>query len=149
MSSMADVGKLTAVRPDLSIPEKHLVKEAGEDVNYSAMPKASRQRASVFLYLQKAGYNIKLVDNDGLTRAMSQDTLCGGGLGSSIAKSYLINQDHEEGTHKGPSKMKQCICDIQRAHHGFVLFQLEGSRTSQLCINVMFNRAMRMFKLVE
>ena len=32
--------------------------------------------------------------------------------GSSIAKSDLIDHDHEEGTHKGSSKVKQPICDI-------------------------------------
>ncbi|KAE8776897.1 La-related protein 6 [Hordeum vulgare] len=63
---------MTAVCSDLSIPEQHLVVEAGEDVDYVAMPKASRQRASVLLYLRKAGYDIKLVDSDGFTRAMSQ-----------------------------------------------------------------------------
>ena len=36
------------------------------------MPKASCQRASVLLYLGKAGYDIKLVNTDGFTRAMSQ-----------------------------------------------------------------------------
>ena len=36
------------------------------------MPKASCQRASVLLYLGKAGYDIKLVDSDGFPRGMSQ-----------------------------------------------------------------------------
>ena len=124
------------------------------------MPKASCQRASVLLYLGKAGYDIKLAHSDGFTRAMSRvkwsipnpsgsttvdlfegpaadlldgpatdllrqavkdlralyaiepilsflkDTFYGGGLGSSIAKSDLIDHDHEEGTHKGSSKVK-------------------------------------------
>ena len=72
MASPADVGKVAAVRPDLSIPEQHVAAEAGEDVDYVAMPKASCQRASVLLYLGKAGYDIKLVHTDGFTRAMSQ-----------------------------------------------------------------------------
>ena len=46
--------------------------EAGEDVDYVAMSKASCQPASVLLYLGKAGYDIKLVHTDGFTRAMSQ-----------------------------------------------------------------------------
>ena len=65
------VGEVAAVRPDLSIPEQHVAAEAGEDVDYVAMPKASCQRASVLLYLGKAGYDIKLVHTDGFTRAMS------------------------------------------------------------------------------
>jgi hypothetical protein len=72
MASPADVGKVAAVRPDFSILEQHLVVEAGEDVEYVAMPKASHQRASTLLYLRKAGYDIKLIDSDGFTRAMSQ-----------------------------------------------------------------------------
>ena len=72
MASPADVGEVAAVRPDLSIPEQHVTAEAGEDVDYVAMPKASCQRASVLLYLEKAGYDIKLVHSDGFTRAMSQ-----------------------------------------------------------------------------
>ena len=158
MASPADVGEVATVRPDLSIPEQHIAAEAGEDVHYVAMPKASCQRASVLLYLGKAGYDIKLVHTDGFTRAMSQvklsipnpsgstavdlfndpasdllhqavkdlralyaiepilsflkDTFYGG-LGSSIAKSDLIDHDHEEGTHKGSSKVKQPICDIR------------------------------------
>src|SRR3990170_3133276 len=72
MASSVDVGEVAAVRPDLSIPEQHVATKAGEDVDYVAMPKASCQRASVLLYLGKAGYDIKLVDSDGFTRAMSQ-----------------------------------------------------------------------------
>ena len=72
MASPADVGEVVVVRPDLSIPEQHLVAEANEDIDYVAMPKASRQQASILLYLRKAGYDIKLVDNNGFTRAMSQ-----------------------------------------------------------------------------
>lgn len=161
MASPADAGEVAAIRPDLSIPEQHVTAEAGEDVDYVAMPKALCQRACVLLYLGKAGYDIKLVDNNGFTRAMSQfkwsipnpsgstavdlfdgpaaDLLCqavkdfrslyaiepilsflkdmfyGGGLGSSIAKSDLIDHDHdhEEGTHSGSSKVKQPICDIR------------------------------------
>ena len=71
MASPADVGEVAAVRPDLSIPEQHVAAEAGEDVDYVAMPKAC-QRASVLLYLGKAGYDIKLVHSDGFTWAMSQ-----------------------------------------------------------------------------
>ena len=72
MASLADVGEVAAVRPDLSIPEKHVAAEAGEYVDYVAMPKASCQRASILLYLRKAGYSMKLVHADGFTRAMSQ-----------------------------------------------------------------------------
>ena len=43
MASQADVGEVAAVRPDLSIPEQHVVAEAGEDIDYVAMPKASCQ----------------------------------------------------------------------------------------------------------
>ena len=126
------------------------------------MRKASCQRASILLYLGKAGYDIKLIHTDGFTRAMSQvkwsipnpfgstaiglfdgpaadllpqavkdlrslyaieaifsflkDTFYGGDLGSSIAKSDLI--DHEEGTHKGSSKVKQPICNIRERTMG-------------------------------
>ena len=72
MASPTDVGEVAAICPDLSIPEQHITVEAGEDVDYVAMPKASCQRASVLLYLRKAGYDIKLVHTDGFTRAMSQ-----------------------------------------------------------------------------
>ena len=72
MDSLADVGEVAAIRPDLSIPEQHIVVEDDEDVDYVAMPKASCQRASVLLYLGKAGYDIKLVHTDGFTRAMSR-----------------------------------------------------------------------------
>ena len=152
MASPADVGEVADVCPDLSISEQHVAAEAGKDVYYIAMPKASCQRASVLLYLGKAGYDIKLVHTDGFTRAMSQvkwsipnpygsiavdlfdgpavvvlrqavkdlralyamkpilsflkDTFYGGGLGSSIAKSDLIDHDHEEDTHEGSSKVK-------------------------------------------
>ena len=71
MASPADVGEVVAVRPDLSIPEQHIAVEAGEYVDYVAMSKASSQRASVLLYLRKAGYDIKLVHTNGFTRAMS------------------------------------------------------------------------------
>ena len=141
MASSADIGEVAAIRPDLSIPEQHVTAEAGEDVDYVAMPKASCQRASVLLYLGKAGYDSKLVERDGFRRAMSQvkwsipnpsgstavdlfdgptadllrqavkdlrslytikpilsflkDTFYGGGLRSSIAKSDLIDHDHD------------------------------------------------------
>ena len=42
----------------------------------------------------------------------------GGGLGSSIAKSDLIDHDQEEGTHEGSSKVKQPICDIRECTMG-------------------------------
>ena len=61
MASPADIGEVAAVCPDLSILEQHVAAEAGEDVDYVAMPKASFQQASVLLYLGKAGYNIKLI----------------------------------------------------------------------------------------
>ena len=166
MASPADVGEVAAARLDQSIPEQHVAVEAGEDVYYVAMPKASCQWASVLLYLGKAGYDIKLIHGDGFTRAMShvkwpipnpsgstaidlfdgpaadllrqavkdlralyaiepilsflKDTLYGGALGSSIAKSDLIdhNQDHEEGTHEGSSKVKQPICNIRERTMG-------------------------------
>ncbi|KAE8816402.1 La-related protein 6 [Hordeum vulgare] len=72
MASPAGVGKLVAIRPVLSIPEQHLAAKAGEDVDYVAMPKASHKRSRVLMYLQKVGYDIKLVDNEGFARAMSQ-----------------------------------------------------------------------------
>jgi hypothetical protein len=157
MASPADVGEVAAVRPDPSILEQHVAAEAGEDIDYVAMSKASCQQASVLLYLGKAGYDIKLVDSDSFTRAMSQvkwsipspsgstaidlfdgpadkdlrslyaiepilsflmDTFYRGSLGSSIAKSDLIDHDHEEGTHKGSSKVKQPICDIRERTMG-------------------------------
>ena len=40
--------------------------------------------------------------------SLLKDTLYGGGLGSSIAKSDLIDHDHEEGTHEGSSTMGLC-----------------------------------------
>ena len=55
MASPANVGEVSAVHPDPSIPEQHVTAEAGEDIDYVAMPKASCQRASVLLYLRKAG----------------------------------------------------------------------------------------------
>ena len=55
MASPVDVGEEGVIRPDLSIPEQHVTVEAGEDIDYVAMPKASCQRASVLLYLRKAG----------------------------------------------------------------------------------------------
>ena len=70
MASPADDGVVDVICPDLSIREQHLVEEAVEDVDYVAMPKASRQRARVLLYLGKDGYDVKLVDSDGFTRAM-------------------------------------------------------------------------------
>jgi hypothetical protein len=66
----ADVG-VAAIRADLLIPEEHLAVEAGEDVDYVAMAKASHQRAHVLLNLRTANYDIKLVDGEGFTRAMS------------------------------------------------------------------------------
>ncbi|KAE8810779.1 La-related protein 6 [Hordeum vulgare] len=72
MASPADVGKLVVVRPDLSSQEQHLTVKAGEDVDYLSMPKASRQRPSVLLYLHKAGYDIKLVKSNDFMWAMSQ-----------------------------------------------------------------------------
>ena len=72
MASPADVGEVAVVCPDLSILEQHLGAEAGKDANYVAVPNASRQRDSILLYLGKAGYDIKIVDNDGFTWAMSQ-----------------------------------------------------------------------------
>ena len=71
MASPADVGEVTAVHPDLSIPEQHVTAEASEDIDYVALSKASCQRACVLLYLGKPGYDIKLVDSDGFTWAMS------------------------------------------------------------------------------
>ena len=166
MASPEDRGEVAAVRPDLSILEQHVAAEAGEDVDYVAMPKASCQRASVLLFLGKAGYDIKLIHTDGFTRAMSQvkwsipnpsgstavdlfdgpaadllrqavkdlralyaiepilsllkDTFYDSGLGSSIAKSDLIDHDHdhEEGTHEGSSKAKQHIYDIRERTMG-------------------------------
>ena len=149
MASPADIGEVATIRPNLSISEQHIAAEAGEDVDYVAMSNASCQRACVLLYLEKAGYDIKLVHSDGFTRAMSQvkwsipnsssltaidlfdgpaadllrqavedlralyaiepilsllkDTFYGGSLGCSIAKSDLIDHDHEEGTHEGSS----------------------------------------------
>ena len=166
MASPVNVGEVAVVHPDVSIPEQHVAVESGEDVDYVAMTKASCQRASVLLYLGKAGYDIKLVHIDGFTWAMSQvklsipnpsgsttvdlfngpaadllrqavkdlrslyaiepilsflkDTFYGGGLGSSISKSDLINHDHdhEEGTHEGSSKVKQPIRDIRERTMG-------------------------------
>ena len=74
MASSVDVGEVVAIRPGLSIPKQHVAVEAGKDIDYVAMPKATCQRACVLLYLGKAGYKIKLVDSNGFTRAMSQVT---------------------------------------------------------------------------
>ena len=71
MASPTDVVKVVAVLPDMSIQEQHVAAEAGEDVDYVATPKASCQWASILLYLGKACYDIKLVDSEGFTRAMS------------------------------------------------------------------------------
>ena len=50
--------------------------------------------------------------------SLLKDTPYDGGLGSSIAKTDLINHDHdhEEGTHEGSSKVKQPIYDIRLVH---------------------------------
>lgn len=42
-----------------------------------------------------------------------KDMFCDAGLGSSAAKSDLIDGDHEEGTLSGSSKGKEPICDIR------------------------------------
>ena len=60
MASPVNVGEVAAVCPNQSIPEQHVAAEAGEDVDYVAMLKASCHRASLLLYLGKAGYDIKL-----------------------------------------------------------------------------------------
>ena len=49
MASPADV-EVAAVRPELSIPEQHVAAEAGEDVDYVAMPKASCERVITYKY---------------------------------------------------------------------------------------------------
>ena len=41
-----------------------------------------------------------------------------GGLGSSIDKSDIIDHDHEVGTHKVSSQVKQPICDIRERTMG-------------------------------
>ena len=71
MASPPDDVRVAAVRADLSIPEEHLTAEAGEDVDYVAMAKASCQRACVLLNLRTAGHDIKLVDSEGFTQTMS------------------------------------------------------------------------------
>ena len=43
MASPMHVGKVDAVRPDLSIPEQQIAAEASDDVDYIAMLKASCQ----------------------------------------------------------------------------------------------------------
>ena len=72
MASPTNVGEVAIVHLDPSIPGQHVSMEAGKDVDYVSMSKASCQRASILLYLRKAGYDIKLVHTDGFTRAMSQ-----------------------------------------------------------------------------
>ncbi|KAE8816354.1 La-related protein 6 [Hordeum vulgare] len=72
MASLAYAGEVGAVHADPSIPEEHLVVEVGEDVDYVTMSKTSSLRTHVFMYLRRAGYDIKLVNIDGFTRAMSQ-----------------------------------------------------------------------------
>jgi hypothetical protein len=72
MASPPYAGEVGAVRADPSIPDEHLAVGAGEDAAYVAMPKASSLRERVFLYLRRAGYDIKLVNITGFTRAMSQ-----------------------------------------------------------------------------
>ena len=42
-----------------------------------------------------------------------KDMFCDADLGSSAAKSDLIDGDHEEGTLSGSSKGKEPICDIR------------------------------------
>ncbi|KAE8802857.1 hypothetical protein D1007_21394 [Hordeum vulgare] len=118
MASPTDIDELTVDLPHLSIPEQHLAAEASKEVDYVAMPKASRQWASVLQYLRKGGYNIKLVDRNAFTQAMPHDMLFSGGLGSSIAKSDLTNHDNKEGTHKGSSKVKQRIYDMRERTMG-------------------------------
>ena len=159
MASPPYAGELGVVRADPSIPDEHLAARAGEDAAYVAMPKASSLRAHVFMYLRRAGYDIKIVNITSCTRVMSQvkwstgnasgstavdlskgpaadllrlvvmdlrsfyaiepllsflkETFYGSGLGSSAAKSDLIDHDHAKGTHYGSSKVKQPICDIR------------------------------------
>jgi hypothetical protein len=72
MASPPNDGNVAAVRAVQSIPKKHLATEAGEDIDFVDMPKASRQWVIVFQYLMRAGYDTKLTGSDGLTRAMPQ-----------------------------------------------------------------------------
>ena len=46
MASPADVGEVATVRPDPSITEQDVAADAGEDVDYVAMPEASCHCAS-------------------------------------------------------------------------------------------------------
>ena len=54
--------------------------------------------------------------------SLLKDKFYGGGLGSSIAKSDLIDHDQEEGTHEGSSKVKQPIYDIKERTMGLCSF---------------------------
>ncbi|KAE8813170.1 La-related protein 6 [Hordeum vulgare] len=104
--------------------------KAGEDIDCVAMSKASSLQARVFLYLRRSDYDIKLVNTDGFTRAMSQlKWSTSSASGSTIIdlfkgpitdllrlvacpKSYLI--DREKGTHHIYYKWKHPICDISK-----------------------------------
>ncbi|KAE8805978.1 La-related protein 6 [Hordeum vulgare] len=72
MDSPPYAGEVGDVRANPLIQEEHLATEAGEDVDYVAVSKASSMRALVFRYLRRDDYDIKLVNITGFTRAMSQ-----------------------------------------------------------------------------
>ena len=126
--------------------------DVAEEADDHYWRQALKQWARVCGHVSAAGYDIEVIDSDGLRRAMShvkrptpnpsgstvvdlihgpaadllwlavknlpsyiaiepllsflKDTFCDTGLGSSIAKSDLIDHDHEEGTHDGSSKVK-------------------------------------------
>ncbi|KAE8793209.1 La-related protein 6 [Hordeum vulgare] len=46
--------------------------EAGEDIDYVSMLKSASLWARTFMYLRRAGYDIKIFDITGFPRAMSQ-----------------------------------------------------------------------------
>ncbi|KAE8792368.1 La-related protein 6 [Hordeum vulgare] len=71
MASPSYVVEVGAIRADHSIPEEHLI-EAGEDVDYAAMSTGSSVRVQRFIYLMRADYDIKVINIDGFTRAVSQ-----------------------------------------------------------------------------
>ena len=54
MASLADVGEVATVCPDLSISEQRVAMEDGEDIDYIAMPKASCQWACVHFFPRTA-----------------------------------------------------------------------------------------------
>ncbi|KAE8802991.1 La-related protein 6 [Hordeum vulgare] len=72
MTSPLDDGEVGVVCANPLIPKEHLATEVDEDVDYIARAKASSLRPHVILNLWRSVYDIKPINIDVLTWAMSQ-----------------------------------------------------------------------------